>query len=107
MGTDRSSIINEFIKNQSRVHLIEEFCPTGSGPRIILRTRSYWHTLDYFQFLFKVALNDFPEIKPEDVEIIQYGGGCVKRTFGIEFNVKDGTAIPGNYKQIAQVELTI
>ncbi|MFH0805217.1 MAG: hypothetical protein V1916_03415 [Patescibacteria group bacterium] len=86
--------------------VIREFCPTRSGRRIILRTRTYNHTLEYFQRLFKEALNDFPETKAEQVEVTHYGGDRVKGTFGIEFNVKAETAIPSNYEQIAQVELT-
>lgn len=55
--------------------------------RIILRTNCYGSSLGFFFKLFSYLLQDFPDIKAEDMDVMHYGGRCYKGTYGIEFNV--------------------
>lgn len=56
--------------------------------------------------LVDIAKSDFPNIKNENIEIIEYGGERYKRTFGVEFNCGD-SFVPDSYKPIESLEFAI
>lgn len=72
----------------------------------VLRTESYSHTLAHIEMLFEEAKKDFPSLKPEDVELVYYGGERYARTNGIEFIVPNGAPVPEEYQPIAHLEYT-
>lgn len=86
--------------------VIKEYVELRDGYRFILREDNYDKRLSKFQNLFEVAWYDFPNLKPDQVEIVQYGGERYKRTMGIEFTVQVDT-IPEGYEKRPQVELTL
>jgi hypothetical protein len=78
----------------------------STGSIAVLRTDNYVHTLAHFLELFEEAKKDFPELKPEDVEIVHYGGERYAKTFGMEFEIPKGKICPAAYAKIEQVEMT-
>ena len=77
----------------------------STGSIAVLRTDSYIHTLAHFLELFEEAKKDFPGLKPEEVEIVRYGGIRYAKTFGIEFRIPTGKTCPAAYAKIEQVEM--
>lgn len=70
---------------------------------VVRAVRTYDHTLALILYLFKIAKNDFKELKPEDVAIVLYGGDRIKGTWGIEF-LKDESVVPKTYSRVDQLE---
>ena len=77
----------------------------GTVKRIMLRENNYNSSLEKFDRLWNIIVEDFPEVKRSDVEIVQYGGRFYKYTFGIEFNVRG--EIPEDYHFIKNPEFTL
>ncbi len=75
--------------------------------RFIIRTNTYSNSLFYFNTLFEEAKKDFPDIKPDDVEIIHYGGRRYKGTFGIEWSESITIKRPKEYREISNTEYTL
>lgn len=65
----------------------------------LIRTNCYSSMLDHFLWLLEEAKKDFPELKPEDVEIKEYGGRSFAGTFGIEWTM-DRKGHPRKYSKI-------
>ncbi len=68
----------------------------------VIRENAYGSNLNKFLSLYEMAKEDFPELKVEDVEIVQYGGRYYVRTFGIEFKIFG--KVPDSYDRIGQLE---
>ena len=80
--------------------IIKEFCLYSR--QCIIRTDTYAHSLRHFQNLFEIAKKDYPDLKPENVEVIHYAGERYARTFGIEFKPTDETRLSDyDYAEIA------
>jgi len=86
----------EIIKEQTERHCV-------------IRSDTYAKSLDHMLILFEFAQSDFPGLKPEDVSVQLYGGRRFKGTYGIEFpKIKiEGTTVPGDYRQISELESTL
>lgn len=83
--------------------IIKEYCQAGK--RCIIRTDTYVSTLQHFLDLLEEARQDFPDLKPEDVEIKHYGGIRYAGTYGIEFKVTHAD-VPKCYSPVKMVEAT-
>ena len=95
------------------MQIIKEFCPSnrdGEGNPgksvCVIRTRTYAHSLAYFNKLLAVARETFPDLDDKDVEVQKYGGDTIKRTCGIEFSVAL-TECPPGYSSIHRLEFTL
>ena len=82
--------------------VIKEQAPNHCVVRSELHSRSLAHIMG----LFEEARNDFPDLKPEDVNVVQYSGKSYSGTRGVEFVKPKDTKIPESYKPIPQLELT-
>lgn len=87
--------------------IIKEYVPTQKI--IILRSNTYASNLQYFLNLLDEARKDFPQIdlKPEDIEIVHYGGRHYRRTFGIEFRNDKEVEVPEEYFRNRKTELVL
>ncbi|MFA5051650.1 MAG: hypothetical protein WC544_01140 [Patescibacteria group bacterium] len=85
--------------------IIREFCVTTGGLRVVLRTITYINTFDFFLALFEDAKRFFPNLQPENVEIVYYDGEPHARTFGIEFKADSPGDIPAEFNQISELKL--
>ena len=83
--------------------VIREVCPTSK--RVVLRTRTYARDLGYILMLYAEAKKDFPELTPEQVNVVHFGGQHYAKTDGIEFEVNLSN-VPKTYSEIAQLEFT-
>ncbi len=72
----------------------------------VIRSNTYAKSLDYIFDLFGIAKSDFPELKPENVNVVQFAGRRYARTYGIEFEKIEGADVPSEYEQISQLENT-
>lgn len=81
--------------------IIKEFCKDAN--RAVIREDSYGSQMSKFKKLIGEALEDFPDLSPDDVEIVHYGGERYAKTFGIEFHA---TYAPDTYTRISQLEYT-
>ncbi len=72
----------------------------------VIRTNIYGSQLSHFMNLFNEAKKDFPDLKPEEVDIKQFGGRRYKRTFGIEFD-RPEESVPETYNRIENLEHTL
>ena len=63
----------------------------------VITSKCYGSSLDFFMQLLSIAQEDFPSLKPKDVEIKLYGGQFNSGIYGIEFNVCSAI-IPEGYK---------
>lgn len=70
----------------------------------VIRTNTYGRTLDLINALAKLAKTDCPEVKDEDISIVQFAGQRYARSYGIEFNVT--VQPPVEYQRISQLEYT-
>ena len=82
-----------FVKEQTEDHCV-------------IRTDTYVHSLEHILNLFNTARQDFPDLKPKDVKVVQYGGRRYARTFGIEFEKPREIEVPEEYDHIQQLEYT-
>lgn len=77
-------------------------CHERETTRCLLRSNTYAHGRDYFLKLYKLATADFPDLTPENVEVVKYGGDHIKSTCGIEF-VRTGD-VPEKYRRLHELE---
>lgn len=86
---------------------IKEVCNSKEqkNTRVVIRTKTYASSLDYFDKLYEEAHKDFPEIPKKEMQVTHYGGIRYKYTFGIEFNVKG--KVPEDYQKISKMESTL
>ena len=82
--------------------IIKEYCEEVNKYEI--RTNTYVHTWEYFNTLINEAKKDYPTLKENEVEIVQFAGECYKRTYGIEFKVE--TQPKEEYFRINSLEYT-
>ena len=61
------------------MNIIKEF----ANKRVVLRTNTYGHSLAFLDELFTEAKKDFPALKRDDVEVVEFGGDRIKRMFAI------------------------
>jgi TRAP-type mannitol/chloroaromatic compound transport system substrate-binding protein len=78
-----------------------------SNARCVVRTNCYGSSLSMFKQLADVAKEAYPELKDEDIKIVQFGGQAYKRTFGIEFTPIDGKTILDGWMEIRELESTL
>lgn len=64
----------------------------------------YSSHLDKLNKLAAKAKVDFPSLKDEDIEVVQFGGISKKNIFGLHFKVPEGDPIPDYYTQVSQRE---
>ena len=72
----------------------------------IVRNRYYGSALSRFQGFYAIACQTFPDLKPENVQVVHYGGSRHAGTYGIEFNVGDITEAPEGWSPIESLEYT-
>lgn len=77
----------------------------SSHTTCVIRANTYDSRLCHFLMLLEEARKDFPDLKPENVEVKYYAGQSYKRTFGIEFRVEGD--VPDSYSSINQLETTL
>ena len=82
--------------------MIKEYCPESQTA--VIRAGHYGSKLAMFIQMFQKALEDFPSLSTQDVEVVRYGGKHYAKTFGIEFKV--GHYAPEEYTRISQLEYT-
>lgn len=80
--------------------IIKEYSPKAK--MAALRTARYARTLKYISMLFEEAKKDVPNLKPEDCEIVIYGGQRHRNTMGLEF---ESEANPNNYTETILEEI--
>jgi hypothetical protein len=80
--------------------IIKEFCKAADV--CVIRTDSYAHNLEHILNLCSEASRDFPELEPDMIQVVQYGGDRYARTFGIEFH--PGKQPPASYTEIDKLE---
>ena len=78
-----------------------------AGERLIVRTNSYGHGLEFIEALVAEAMKDFPQLKRSDITVEKYGGDRIKRIWGVEFDLPQQTAMPLNYVDIGTLHPTI
>ncbi len=57
----------------------------SKGVLIVLRFDHYGHTMKMLQEIYAEAEKDFAGLRPENVEVIQYGGDRISGYWGLEF----------------------
>jgi hypothetical protein len=72
---------------------------------VVLRTKTYAKTLGYFVELFNEAKKDFPQLDPDNVQVVKYGGRYYKGTMGIEFEIVGDK--PVDYREIVELETVL
>ena len=75
--------------------------------RVSIRTDHYGSTLAKFLDLFKQLKKDFPAARPDQVEIVHYGGERFKHIWGIEYTVKNAESVPSSYQHWSSLETTL
>ncbi len=71
----------------------------------IVRTNCYGSSFEFISSMVSELKKDFPELKDEDIKIIQYGGERYSRTFGAEAKVAK-SEVPESYSKQKCVENT-
>jgi len=61
---------------------------------------NYGRSLSKLLEMFREAKSDFPELKEEDVDVIDIVGPTNSRLIGIKFNLKKGDKVPSSYEKI-------
>lgn len=89
--------------------VIKEYCSSEHSTRVVLREDNYGRSLAKFHKLFAQAQEDFPDrnLTEKDVEIFQYGGDTIKRTWGLEFTIPSDYQIPAGYIRLEELELAM
>ena len=85
---------------------IKQFCRsdfTEGQTHFVVRLDHYGSQLSYFLALYAEARRDFPQITPEMVRVVQYGGDRISGYFGIEFTLS-GVEPPEGYQEISALE---
>lgn len=85
---------------------IKQFCRSELTPgqiHFVVRLDHYGSRLSYFLALYAEARSDFPQLAPETVKVIQYGGDRISGYFGIEFTL-NGVEPPKEYQEISALE---
>ncbi len=77
-----------------------------NGTYGVVRTERYGSNLGYIELLFKIAKQDFRNLKASDVDVVHYGGDTHPKTFGIEFLIPIGATVPDDYIKIDYLEFT-
>lgn len=82
---------------------IKEYCVTDNGTRhLVIRSKFYDNSLEYFLQLFEEAKKDFPtlDLQPKDIEAEEYDGDTHRGQRGIEFSAPKDVeiSIPKEYK---------
>jgi len=75
--------------------------------RCILRTDAYGKSVEKFNQLVAAAQADFPQLLPEDVEVVFSRDQVYARMTGIEFDMPDDTVIPADYTTVPEVKSTL
>ena len=83
------------------MHITKEYC--GSVGKGVIRSNTYAHNIKYINNMVKEAKKDVPELKDEDIEVVQFAGERYSKTYGIEFPVKKK---PAGYDEIGRLEKT-
>jgi hypothetical protein len=83
--------IKVFARNQSRVSI---------------RANHYGSSLAHFKAMFAELKKDFPAARPDQIEVVLYGGSTFKDMWGIEYDVKNSSAVPASYVRWNNLEIT-
>lgn len=83
---------------------IKEYVPTSRC--CIIRSNGYGNSLQEILDFFEEAKKDFPNLTPNQVNVVYYGGQWFTRFYGIEFQVPFGVQVPCSYKEISRVLLS-
>ena len=67
--------------------------------KCIISDDKYGRSLSKIMEMFREAQSDFPELKEEDVEVIDIVGPTDGRLIGIRFDVKKGKKVPSSYEK--------
>lgn len=88
--------------------IIKEIRPASGAQRAIavIRTNTYNKSMAHLRSLEAIALIDFPDLNPVEINVVHYGGRHYKGTMGIEFPV-DGLPAPNGYSEISKLEETL
>jgi len=85
--------------------IIKTACLNVNGEYLVsLRGDHYSHRFTWVNSLVAEALHDYPHLKPEEINVVIYGGERFKRVLGIEFLMSYHTQ---DYDVIHQPELTL
>lgn len=61
----------------------------------------YGRSLSKVQEMFREAKSDFPELKEEDIQIIDIASPTNGLLIGIRFDVEKGKKVPSSYEQFS------
>jgi len=86
------------------MNIIKEYCPRAG--KAVIRTDTYTHTMEHFDELFLIAIEDFGHVGTNEVEINHFGGRTYKNTWGITFPV-DSQDVTDEYRRINYLEITL
>ena len=85
--------------------IIKTACLNDRGEHLIsLYGDHYSHSLAWLNSLVSEAMHDYPGLKPEEINVVIYGGERIKHVLGIEFLTTYHTQ---DYDVIHQPELTL
>jgi hypothetical protein len=87
---------------------VKQFCRselTEGQIHFVVRLDHCGSLLSYFLELYAEAERDFPQLTPETVKAVHYGGDRISGYFGIEFTL-NGVGPPEGYREISALEFT-
>jgi hypothetical protein len=69
----------------------------------VVRSKAYGCTLTKLVQMAAIARQDFPDLKDEDIRVVQFGGDSFRGTWGIEFDGGNLTVAPPSWRSIPEL----
>jgi hypothetical protein len=73
----------------------------------VVRSNCYGCSVSTINQFAAVAKQTYPDLKDEDIRVVQFGGESYARTYGIEFKPPDGKTLHDGWRAIHELEKTL
>ena len=85
------------------IHIAKEAASDVLGSYCEIKSDGWNHNLEYFDALFAIAKEDFPDLQRSDVKVVKHQGSI--RMYGITF-IRKGE-IPQSYTRVSKLKYAI
>lgn len=87
--------------------MIKEYATYAGKNHFVIRNDHFDSSFKVIKELIQEAKEDFPELKDDDIKVVQFGGEQYPRTFGIEFSFDESISPPSDYEFVSRLEVLL